>query len=79
MAEKYHLFGTARRTGVFEGKELSHTTTTRLFLLPERLESKLKITLVHQRKGPSGEWRNEPSAPLSTLKAGEAKKFYSRL
>jgi len=30
---------------------------------------------VHQRKTPSGDWVNETSQPLSTLKAGEAKKF----
>jgi hypothetical protein len=75
MAERYDVFGTPRRPGIFKGKELSHTCTTRLLILPERLESKLKVTLVHQRKGSSGEWRNEPSPRLSSLKAGEAKKF----
>jgi len=71
MAERYDV----SPRGVFIGKELSSTQTTRLFLLPERLESRLKITLVHQRKSPSGGWQNEPSPTLSTLKAGEAKKF----
>lgn len=75
MAERYDVFGTPRRPGIFKGKELSRTSTTRLLILPERLESRLKITLVHQRKTPSGGWRNEPSPSLSTLKAGEAKKF----
>jgi hypothetical protein len=71
MAERYDI----SPSGVFVGKELSHTETTRLFLLPERLESNFRITLVHQRKSPSGSWKNEPSPSLSTLKAGEAKKF----
>src|ERR1700682_775013 len=75
MAERYDVFGTPRRPGIFKGRELSRTSNTRLVLLPERLESKLKVTLVHQRKGSSGEWRNEPSPRLSTLKAGEAKRF----
>lgn len=75
MAEKYWVYGTPRRTAVGQGMELSRTSTTRRFLLWERLESKLKITLVHQRKSSTGEWKNEPSPPMTTLKAGEAKKF----
>jgi Shedu protein SduA, N-terminal len=75
MAETYKIYGTNRGTAIGQGIELSRSSTTRRFLLWERIESKLKITLVHQRKSSRTEWENEPSPPMSTLKAGEAKKF----
>jgi hypothetical protein len=59
------------RTGI----ELTRTSTTRRFILWERVESELKITLVHQRKNSSGSWSTEPYEPLSKLKGGEAKRF----
>jgi len=75
MAEIYRTFGNRPGQAVGQGRELSRTSNTRRFLLWERLESKFKITLVHQRKPSGGDWLNEPSKPFSTLKAGEAKKF----
>lgn len=75
MAEIYRTFGNRPGLAVGEGRELSRTSITRRFMLWERLESRFKITIVHQRKTPSGDWVNENSMPMSTLKAGEAKKF----
>jgi hypothetical protein len=75
MTETYKIYGTNRGTAVGEGIELSRTSTTRRFLLWERIESKLKVTLVHQRKSSRNVWENEPSTPMTLLKAGEAKKF----
>lgn len=75
MAEIYRTFANRPGQAVGQGRELSRTSTTRRFLLWERLESEFKITLVHQRKRSGDDWINEDSKPLSTLKAGEAKKF----
>lgn len=81
MVERYKMHSTSRQSAVVEGRVLSCTATTRLFLLPEIVrnpkhsEAKVKVTLVHQRKALSGAWQNEPSPPLSALKAGEARKL----
>ena len=42
---------------------------------PGHAEAKVKVTLVHQRKSRLEAWENEPSPTLSSLKAGEARKF----
>jgi hypothetical protein len=81
MVERYKMHSTSNQSAVIESRVLSSTNNTRLTLMPEIVrnsnhpEAKVKITLVHQRKARNGSWENEPSAPLSTLKAGEAKKF----
>ncbi len=75
MAERYKLFGTRHHSAVGQAIELGRTTTTRRLILWERVESALKITLVHQRKRSRGNWRSEPYEPLSKLKAGEARRF----
>lgn len=82
MSEKYEIHSTSSQSAVVDGKELSSTATTRLFVLPEIVENeknpdaKVKITLVHQRKTPSGAWENEASPSLAKLTAGEARKFH---
>jgi len=81
MVEKYEVQSTSQQSAVVQGKVLSSTSTTRLFLMPEIVrnskdaDAKVKITLVHQRKTAKGAWENEPSPPLSSLGAGEARKF----
>lgn len=81
MVERYKMRSTSKQSASIEGRVLSSTHTTRLFLLPEIVENpnhseaKVKVTLIHQRKAPNGGWENEPSPPLSALKAGESRKL----
>lgn len=75
MPDRYKVFGTGHHSAVGEAIELSRTSTTRRLILWERVESALKITLIHQRKSSGGNWRTEPYQPLTKLKAGEAKRF----
>src|SRR5437588_138853 len=81
MAEKYELKRTSRQSTVVHDKVLYETTTTRLVLRPDIVDNphnknaRVKVTFVHQRKTPQGEWEDAPTKPLSTLKAGEEVKL----
>src|SRR5216117_132951 len=81
MAEKYELRRTSLQSALVHDKVLYQTTTTRLVLRPDIVDNphntkaRVKVTFVHQRKTPKGNWKDTPTTPLSTLKAGEEVKL----
>lgn len=81
MSDPYTTRSTSKNTASVDERVLSVTGTTRRLLRPElvdnpkRPEAAVRITIVHQRKGPHDEWEDIATEPLSTLKAREQAKF----
>ncbi len=81
MAEQYTVKSTSSHSAKVEDRVLGTTETTKTLLRPQVVDNpniphaRIKIALVHQRKKRDNTWEDEPSPPLSSMKAGEVKKF----
>lgn len=81
MPHNYKVNSTSKVTAQVEDKVISVTGTTRKVLRAEIIQNpnnptaSVRAAVIHQRKKPSDEWEDIADQPLSSLKAGEAKKM----
>jgi hypothetical protein len=77
----YDTTSTSRNTATVKDIELSTTATTRKVVRSELVDNakdpaaSVKLTLVHQRKGPNDQWEDIPADGFNKLKAGDTAKF----